>query len=88
MLQQSHTKTSPPSVYFMQTAPKLLYLAKGLTYGWYHHDDVIRDLARWFCQNLAGVKEFQICKFESQRLLCRGSGAFSFLYTSKKLLEP
>ena len=45
------------------------------------------DLARWFCQNLAGVKEFQICKFESQRLLCRGSGAFSFLYTSKKLLK-
>ena len=45
-------------------------------------------LARWFGQNLGGVKKFQICKFESQRSLCRGSGAFSFLYASKKLLKP
>ena len=37
MLKQSHTKTSP-SVHCKRTAPKLLYVAKGLKYGWYHHD--------------------------------------------------
>ena len=42
MLKQSHTKTSVSSIYCMQTALKLLYVAKGLNYGWYHHDDVIR----------------------------------------------
>ena len=56
----------------MQTAPKLLYVAKRLKYGWYHYDDVIRFSTQWFCQSLAGVKEFQICKFGSQRSLCRG----------------
>ena len=32
MLKQLHTKTSP-SVYCKQTAPKLLYVTKGLKYG-------------------------------------------------------
>ena len=35
MLKQSHTKTSPPRVCCKQTAPKLLYVAKGLKYGWF-----------------------------------------------------
>ena len=78
MLKQSHTKTSPPSVYCKRTAPKLLYVAKGLKYDW-----IImmmqRNLGRWFCHNLAGVKEFHNSKIESQRSLYRGSGAFSFL---------
>ena len=42
MLKQSHTKTSSPSVYCKRTAPKLLYVAKGLKYVWYYHDDVMR----------------------------------------------
>jgi len=32
MLKQSHTETSSRSVYCKQTAPKLLYVAKGLKY--------------------------------------------------------
>ena len=51
MLKQSHTKTSFPS---KRTAPKLLYVAKGLKYGW-----IIMmmscNLARWIYQNLARV---------------------------------
>ena len=66
MLKQSHTKTFPSSVYCMQTAPKLVYASKGLKYGWYHYDDVIRFS---MIENPAGVKELQICKFESQRSL-------------------
>ena len=41
MLKQSHTKTSPLSENCKRTAPKLLYVAKGLKYGWYYHDDVM-----------------------------------------------
>ena len=72
MLKQSHTKTSSRSVYRKRTAPKLLYLAKGLKYG-YHHDDVMQ-----ISQNLAGGKEFHNSKIESQRSLYKGSGAFLF----------
>ena len=45
MLKQSHTKTSPPSG---RTAPKLIYVAKGLKYEWSHHDDVMRFSTRSF----------------------------------------
>ena len=41
-LKQSHTKTSSRSVYCKRTAPKLLYVAKGLKYEWYHYDDVMQ----------------------------------------------
>ena len=34
MLKQSHAKTSFPSIYCKRTAPKQLYVAKGLKYGW------------------------------------------------------
>ena len=58
---QSHTKILfHASVYCIQT-PKLLYEAKEIKYGCYHHDDVC-DLARWFCRSLAGVKEFRNSK--------------------------
>ena len=78
MLKQSHTKTSPPSVYRKRTPPKLLYVAKGLKYGWYHRDDVVRFRTP-VCQNLAGVKKLHNSKIESQRSLYKRRGAFSFL---------
>ena len=55
-------------------------------YGWYHHDDVMQISMLNF-QNLAGGKEFHNSKIESHRLLYNGSGAFSFLYMSKKLVK-
>ena len=76
MRKQSRTKTSPPSVYCRRTAPKLLYVAKGLKYVWYHRDDVMR-FRTLVLPNVAGVKEFHNSKFESQRSLYKGSGAFS-----------
>ena len=42
MLKQSYTNTSSRSAYCKQTAPKLLYVAKGLKYVWYRHDDVMQ----------------------------------------------
>ena len=42
MLKQSHTKTPPPSIYCVWTALKLLYVAKGLKYRWYHRYDVMQ----------------------------------------------
>ena len=69
-----------------RTAPKLPYVAKGLKYGLYHHDDVMQ-ISTLICQNLVGGKEFHNSKIESQRTLYKGSGAFPFLCMSKKLVK-
>ena len=61
-------------------------MAKGLKYGWCHHDDVMQ-ISTLNVQNLAGGKEFHNSKIESQRSLYKGSGAFCFLYMSKKLVK-
>ena len=34
--------TSLQNLYCKQTAPELFYVAKGLKYGWYHHDDIMQ----------------------------------------------
>ena len=86
MLKQSHTKTSSQSLYCKQTAPKLLYVAKGLKYGWKHHDDVML-ISTLNLPNPCWREEFHNSKIESQRSLYKGSGAFSFLYMSKKLMK-
>ena len=40
-----------------------------------------------FRENLAGMKEFHNSKIESQKSLYKASGAFPFLYMSKKLVK-
>ena len=54
------TKT-PPSVYCKRTAPKLLYVAEGLKYGRYHHDDVMQFSTRGFPKSCwsVGVSNLQ-----------------------------
>ena len=42
LMLKHHTLKTSPSVHCKQTAPELFYVAKGLKYGWYHHDDVMQ----------------------------------------------
>ena len=77
MLKQSHT---PPSAYCMRTASKLICVATGLKYNWYHHDNV----STLVFPNLAGVLQFHNSKIES--LLKAVEHIFS-LYMREKLLE-
>ena len=62
MLKQSHTKTSSRSLHCKRTAPKLLYMAKGLKYGWYHHDDVMQISTLNFAKTLLEGRSFIIAK--------------------------
>ena len=79
MLKQSHTKTSSRSLYCKRTAPKLLYVAKGLKYGWTLHDDVMQISTLNFAKSLLEGRSFILAKLSlrghcakaAERLLVR-----------------